>query len=87
MTFSVGDIVTASTHSEMGQGEVLVIINSETIGVRFEGHTDYQDDDLEDSDYPDYPDLPDFHYVAIKNARHVEYRYDPTQAGDTDEDI
>jgi hypothetical protein len=82
--FNVGDLVRWDKEPTWGQGEILAIINSSLIGVRFEDYDKYEDGNLEDTDYPN---LPDFHYVDIKNVKFAQYKYNPDQAGDTDEDI
>lgn len=86
MTFKVGDIVTCSTFPDFGLGEILVQTSANTFGVRFEGYNNYDDDDMEDSDYPD---LPDFHYCQTKYLKlHTEsVPYDPEQEPSDETDI
>lgn len=87
MTFKVGDrIISLRPHESLGEGEVLCVLNSTTLAVRFDSYDNYDDDGLEDSSWPD---LPDFHYVQIKNAQHVvqSFNYNPEQTGDRDDDI
>ncbi|QIG73039.1 hypothetical protein EVB99_048 [Rhizobium phage RHph_N3_19] len=86
MTFKVGDIVTSTKWPDMGEGEVIAVLNDTQLAVRFYSYEDYSDDDLEDSEYPD---LSDFHYVQVEVARHVivSFDYNPEQTGDRDDDI
>lgn len=83
-TFNVGDFILWDKEPTWGQGEILAIVDSSIIGVRFEDFDKYEDDDLGDTAYPD---LPDFHYVDIKNAKLAQYKYNPDQAGDLEDDI
>jgi hypothetical protein len=87
MTFKVGDIVSSKLHPHMGEGEVIYILDSATLAVRYYSYEDYDDEIVQDQEFSDYPNLPDFHYVQIKHAILTHNDYDPTQMGDTDEDI
>jgi hypothetical protein len=84
MTFKVGDIVSSKRYPDMGGGEIIHILDSATLAVRYYSYEDYDDEIVEDSDYPD---LPDFHYVRMVDAILTHNDYDPTQMGDTDDDI
>ncbi len=86
--FNVGDLVIWKGYPDMGIGEVLAILSSTTLAVRFESYEEYDDGDNGEGDEYDWnPGWLDFHYVAIKDARHILYKYNPDQAGDTEDDI
>lgn len=87
MTFKVGDIIYCpnSRWQDMGNGEVLGVLSSETLAVRFDSYDEYDDDAMVDEE--DYPEYPDFHYVDIKSCAHVYNQYNPEQTGDTEDDI
>ncbi|QIG69418.1 hypothetical protein EVB79_048 [Rhizobium phage RHph_N3_13] len=86
MIFKVGDIVTSTKWPDMGEGEIVAILNETQLAVRFKDYEDYSDDDAGSFDWPE---LPDFHYVQVEAAQHVvvSFNYNPEQTGDREDDI
>lgn len=82
MIFNIGDMVRWEGQSQLGIGVVIGLVGDHGLRVRFEDFEGYFDTDEETGE----EDL-DYHYVSVKNARHLEYKYNPDQAGDTEDDI
>lgn len=88
-TFNVGDRVISSDYPTLGEGVITRVMSEKTCGVRFDNYEEYDDTDpeYEEGDEDFDPDYTDYHYVHTRGLSHVQYKYNPDQAGDTEEDI